>query len=572
MRLKAGTIWQIVFSAGVTAMAFAIVYVVWGFHYEILDDSYRIAFMQGMYYEKPINDFQIYYIGISQVLSYLYYNYTHVEWYSVFTLVTLFLSLSTILYSLIDAFKGLFNYKYLNYVFPLLLYSILSVYYLVSWHWTKTASICTISALMLCIQYARGSVAHKPSTYRLVLITILLLLGLCIRYQNVLVLLVIACMYVILVQRTLRPLIFPLLLTGIFIGGIELKNSLYPSADIELLNQIEPYVFSHLDAGSVNCNQPINNTEGDKAKIALFEDWFFTDFEAYTPSFLATYFTTDVLSKCTLENIVVKLKNQWADYGHYLFYNIGNLILLAFSCLVICLFLPSTKWIGILLFNIGFVLLMLAIAIVIKLEKRHLTPFISLMCLLNVYNLALSYKRTKTSDSNLWIGVLLSTLFFLLVPALQYANDFSRFKHSEEQFCRNFRSELETKFSSNIVAMDVWTCMAVANAAPFEIAIVNKKRNFLIYDSGYGMFYNNARQEIEAKTKTQGFKEYMQYLCQHKAEVVIVQADYRSNLLGNYMQSVYSVPIVFSQKQIGSIINESGNFCAHKNIRYYVLN
>lgn len=567
--VKFNSLVELSIATGATLLMFVVVYAVWGFHYEILDDSYRIAFMQSLYYEKPIDDFFIYYIGISQVLALLYSHMPQIEWYSLFTLVTLCISLSTILYVLLKWFKNLFGSAVLNVGLPLLLYVLFAIYYMVAWHWTKTASVCTIAALMLCFYHYR----NKASVYWVVCICVLMLLGLCIRYQNVLVLLVIGSMYTVIVHGSLRPLLFPIAITLFFIVSLTLKDSLFASEDVRLLNRIEPYVFSHLDAGSVKCNQPDNIPPGDQMKIVAFEDWFFTDFEMITPKFLETYYTTNILSKCSVASILNKLHWQWQDYGEYLVKSIGNLLLLSVIALMVaCYFAPGMSWLRPVVFNLLFIAMMLAIAVIIKLEKRHLTPFVTLACFCNIHIATINCRKNICSKFFKRSYLLLPVLVGMFIPAIFYANDFACFKREEEIFCRELRKEVEDNFHNKKVAMDVWACMAIANAGPFEIPKFNKNRNLLIYDSGYGMFYKTAREEIETKTVSRGFKGYMDYLHKEKSKVVFIQADSRSMLFSSYMEAVYNTTFVFKELKEGSKVKESAKYCARKNISYYVIN
>lgn len=560
-------------SVSITALLFTVIYFVFGFHYEIPDDSYRIAFMQSLYYEKAIDDFFIYLIGISQALAFLYRNFLNVEWYSYFTLIALFISLSSILYMLLRLFTGLFKSQLINTVLPILIYISFAIYYVVAWHWTKTACISTIAALLLCLYKYPKNFSTKASIAWLMCLFILMLLGLAIRYQNVLVLLLIASMYTIIVHSTIRPLILPIVITFIFLVGLEVRTGVYAPNDTKLLNQIEPYVFSHLDAGSIKCNTPDTIPIQDELKIAAFEDWFFTDFAMITPAFLNTYYTSSILSVCSIKNIGPKLRIQWNDYGDYLITNLSSLIILAvIALLVACSYMPGRQWLRPLAFNILFALLMFAIAVVIKLEKRHLTPFITLLCLCNIITAVQAYSKqiTKTVSAKLYLSILVVSC--LLVIPTCYAHSFSMFKLQEEAFGNELRKEIETNFKNKKVAMDVWTCLAIAYSAPFQRATINQNKNYIIYDSGYGMFYSTARDEIERKTGGKGFKQYMLYLQHHKHDIVFIQQDKRSKLFTDYMAGVYNIDLTFSEIKGNYTVNESSNYCTHKNIGYYVIN
>lgn len=539
-----------------------------GFHYEILEDSYRIAYMRGLFLGVPVDNFFIYLNGFSQLYTLLYGKFPAVEWYSYGNLLFLFAASLLLFYWIYRAMSGVLSSGVAAYLVSVSLFVLLFCDFIIGWHWSKTAAICAIAAFIFLCDYSLDTFVRRNF-----LSVFLLLAALLIRFESVLVLMVIFALYHIVTRKDFSPVVVPGIILVVFFSIYTVQTKYFPSRDRQLFDTVEPYVFSYQDAGSRKCSLPATITPQDSVKMLAFEHWFFTDKPLMDTVFLNRYFSSNVLSKCSFHHVWQKLKRQWREYGEYLTYGISYLFVLLFLLLIFCLkTMPFSHAFRLMVFNVLFVLLMFCIVVVIKLEKRHIISFLTFACCLNLYE-AFAYLKRKAAHAHTSLAF---ALFFIACIAassciaFSYLDKFSHFKREEEKYSRELRQAC-ARFEKKTIVPDLWAMLLLGAMEPFEVAEFSGNNDVLIYDSAYGTFYENVRTNLTSRTGSDTFVDFARHLKKNKDSIVYIGNPERTKILQDYLAIVHNEHIRFIEVNTGALFSPSAGYGVGKNLIAYTV-
>ena len=563
---------RILLSFIVTLSVFILLYLVFGFHYDTLDDTYRIGFMRGTFYKATVDTFFIYMIGFSEMWVWLYLKFPEIEWYSLTTLLILFFSCWVIMYSLIKMMELSGVKKRLLILFSLLFFLLLLDEFIVGWQWSKTAAICIVAGLLLNHTDSVTN-SYRVNWLKIVISGILILFGILFRYESALMLFLMYFIYIIVFNLNIRFLISPAIVAIPFFIIYLFIKFIYPSQDRVNFNTIEPYIFQYHDAGSIKCNIPKFISDEDEIKREAFNNWFFTHKETVDPDFLSTYYTTNIFSKCNIEIVIKKLNYQWKEYGFYVTDEIKYLHLLWLFLFI------STLTIGnkiqnfqLIVFNLSAFVMIFSIAVLIKLEKRHIMSLLLLFNVLNFHQFSLrlinSELLMKVRKRILVVGVVIFSIF--IFSNLNYLKAYSENKRVDEDYCRQLRNSLSV-FHGKVLVPDVWTILTLIYGKPFEKIDFPKGSNVLIYDSSYGIFYEDIRNELTEKVGSETFIDFSKYLISNSDNIIFIADNQRMQLIKQYVESIYHLKFDFKEEYSNEIIVNSEKNCMKRKFGYYTF-
>ena len=563
---------RILFSFLIALFLFILLYLVFGFHYDTLDDTYRIGFMRGTFYKTKVDTFFIYMIGFSEIWVWLYLKFPEMEWYSITTLLILFFSCWVIMYSLIKMMEPSGIKNGILIIFSILFFILLLDEFIVGWQWSKTAAICIVAGLILNHTNSFMN-RYKLNWLKIVISGILILIGILFRYESALMLFLMYSIYIIIFKLNIRLLISPSIVAIPFFIIYLFAKFISPSQDRINFNIIEPYIFQYHDAGSIKCNIPEFISDEDEIKRAAFNNWFFTHKETIDSDFLTTYYTKNIFSKCNTEIVIKKLNYQWKEYGYYVTNEIKYLHLLWLFLFI------STLTIGnkiqnfqLIVFNLSAFIMMFSIAVLIKLEKRHIMSLLLLFNVLNFHQFSLRLMNNeiliKVRKFILIIGIAIFSTF--IFSNLNYLKAYSENKRMDEEYCREFRNSLSS-FSEKVLVPDIWTILTLIYGKPFEKIDFPQGSDILIYDSSYGIFYNDIRNELTGKVGSETFIDFSKYLISNRDSIVLIADNQRIQLIKQYVESIYHFKFDFKEEYTNGMIVNSEKNCMKRKFGYYTL-
>jgi len=205
----------------VCIIEFVIITLLFKIDFETTDDSVMNILSSGSYTGSPETKLIFTNIWIGHILKLLYINFTSINWYSWYLIITLFVSYVAIQFQTMKFCENIFD-KLTSHI---IVFSVILIPALTSIQFTKIATISILSGILLML-YSRRSIV-------LILGSFLIILGSGIRIQSLyLVLITILPILFILIYwgksnfRTFLPLLIPIFLSFLFSF---LNNKVYSS-------------------------------------------------------------------------------------------------------------------------------------------------------------------------------------------------------------------------------------------------------------------------------------------------------------------------------------------------------
>ncbi len=140
----------------------------------------------------------------------------------------------------------------------------------------------------------------------------------------------------------------------------------------------------------------------------------------------------------------------------------------------------------------------------------------------------------------------------------------------DEEYCREFRNSLSS-FSEKVLVPDIWTILTLIYGKPFEKIDFPQGSDILIYDSSYGIFYNDIRNELTGKVGSETFIDFSKYLISNRDSIVLIADNQRIQLIKQYVESIYHFKFDFKEEYTNGIIVNSEKNCMKRKFGYYTL-
>jgi hypothetical protein len=204
----------------------------------------------------------------------------------------------------------------------------------------------------------------------------------------------------------------------------------------------------------------------------------------------------------------------------------------------------SRHWWKLLLVNIWFMLLLFGVTVFMKMELRVLAPLVLLeligLTAFCTYLLPLGWQNVKGNA----VILVLAGLLFLVPIAIKFTElhgASQNFKIASKNM-KAFKAELaQPSFKNRIVVFHSFAWQML-HADIFDINQFAGNTNFLAIDNGELYMYPQFKEAMNKCCGGYTINHLVNYLLEHKEQVVFVSDAGRMDLMERYIETVYGIP------------------------------
>jgi hypothetical protein len=232
--------------------------------------------------------------------------------------------------------------------------------------------------------------------------------------------------------------------------------------------------------------------------------------------------------------------------------------LIAFcAAMLLLVYNRSRHWWKLLLVNIWFMLLLFGVTVFMKMEMRVMAPLVLLeligLTAFCTYLLPVGWQYRRGNV----VILVLACLLFLVPTAIKFTElqgASQNFKIASKNM-KAFKAELaQPSFQNRIVVFHSFAWQML-HADIFDINQFARNTNFLAIDNGELYMYPQFKDAMNKCCGGYTVNHLVNYLLEHKEQVVFVSDAGRMDLMERYIETVYSIPFNTKPAYPESVLN-----------------